>query len=384
MRKLIIPILSGLLVILAAAGCAGDVTTPSDVLPFPTERPQLVIPESFELDAPLVTLENQSVEIDSNISNYSFQNCQVSIAVDGLEIADSEFINSPVSVAGRSEIVFDGVIFKELNQYETAALSFYECRDVTVSHCQFVDNYIGLGLHSSSAEIAANRFEGNNGHNALVIGEGSSAEVTGNYFYGSFPHAMLIMNREESAQARVDINRNFIDQTGEDAIDFEDYRNAAPSLVSDNVIINTGWSALVVEYNSWDANITLENNWIEATGIDWELPTHPLQPDEFQNGWGHGILVEDSSAVTIINNRILTAGENGIELINSREVIIEGNGINCSQAAIGVHNYQEASLYRSFSPLAPENAGGSQATASGNIIYEAQKDYDVDAESRLD
>jgi len=64
-------------------------------------------------------------------------------------------------------------------------------------------------------------------------------------------------------------------------------------------------------------------------------------------------------------------------------VIVEGNGINCSQAGIGVHQYQEASLHRSFSPLAQENADGSQVTASDNIIYVAQKEYDVDEQSQL-
>lgn len=378
MRKLFIPILA-VLVLLLAAGCAGGETTP----PFPTERPDLVIPDRFKLSEPLTVLQDQPVEIDSNVANCSFQNCEVWIAGDGLEITDSEFINSPVSVAQRSNIVFDGVIFEELNQYERAALNLYECRDVTIRNCQFVNNYIGLGVHGSTAEILANRFEGNNGHNALLIGEGSSAEVAGNYFYGSFPHAILILNREESAQASVNISYNLIDQTGGDAIDFEDYRNAAPTSVSNNVIINTGWSALVVEYNSWEANITLENNWIEGTGIDWELPTHPLQPEGFQPGWAHGILIEDSSTVRVINNRILAAAENGIELKNSREVIVEGNGINCSQAGIGVHQYQEVSFYRSVSPLAPGDAAGSQATASGNIIYEAQMDYDVDEQSQL-
>jgi hypothetical protein len=384
MRKLFSQILAGTLVLLLAAGCTSDEPpASSELTPFPVERPSLTITDKFKLTELLTVLQNQKVEITNNVINHSFRNCEVWILSDGLEISSSEFVNSTVSVAYRSNIVFDRVIFEGLNQYEKAALNFYNCDDVIIRNSQFINNYIGLGIHSSSAEVVANRFEGNNGHNALVIGEGSSAEVVGNYFYGSFPHAILILNREGSAEARVDIIHNLIDQTGEDAIDFEDYRNAAPSNVSDNVITNTGWSALVVEYNSWEANITLENNWIEGTGIDWELPTHPLQPEQFQSGWAHGILVEDSSTVQVINNRILLAAENGIEVKNSRGVIVEGNGINCSQAGIGVHQYQESSLYRSFSPLAQDDAGGSYVVASGNIIYEAQKDYDVDEQSQL-
>jgi hypothetical protein len=373
-----------ILLSLLLAACASDETPcASETLPFHTERPDIAIPDKFELTEPLTVLQNQKVEINSDIINHSFQNCEVWIVGDDLEIVNSEFVNCPVSIAQRSNIVFDRVIFKELNQYEKVTLNIYNCHEVIIRNCQFINNYIGLGIHSSTVEIEANRFEGNNGHNALLIGEGSSAEVVGNYFYGSFPHAMLILNREDSPEARVDIHHNFIDQTGEDAIDFEDYRNATPSSVYDNVITNTGWSAIIVEYNSWDANITLERNWIEGTGINWELATHPLQPDQFQHGWAHGILIEDASGLRVINNRILSVAENGIEVINSRDVIIEGNGINCSQTGIGAHQYQESSLYRSFSPLAQDNANGSQATASGNIIYEAQKDYDIDEQSQL-
>jgi hypothetical protein len=384
MRKLfsLIPII--VLILLLLMACAGnEIPATSETPPFPIERPNLIIPDKFELTEPLTVIQDQKVEIDSNIINHSYQNCEVWIASDNLEIVNSEFVNSPINIAYNNDIVYDGVIFKELNQYEKSALSVYECHDVIIRNCQFINNYIGLGVHSSTAKIEANRFEGNNGHNALLIGEGSSAEVVGNYFYGSFPHAMLILNREGSTETWVDIHQNLIDQTGQDAIDFEDYRNAAPSRVYDNVITNTGWSAIIVEYNSWEANITLERNWIEGTGINWELPTHPLQPDQFQHGWAHGILIEDASRVQVIDNRILSASENGIEVINSRGVIIEGNGISCTQTGIGAHQYQESSLYRSFSPLDQDDANGSQVTASGNIIYEAKKDYDADEQSQL-
>ena len=50
---------------------------------------------------------------------------------------------------------------------------------------------------------------------------------------------------------------------------------------------------------------------------------------------------------------------NGIEIRNSREVEVTGNGIDCNQAGIGVYRYNEYSLYREFSPLSEENAGDS-------------------------
>ena len=372
------------LAILLTVSCTGSETVVSPKsASFPTERPQLTIPDEFELTDSLTEVQGQKVMLDSNIENHLFQNCEVQIASNDIQITNSEFVNSMVFVNNRNNVVLERVIFRDLYQYEKAALSVNASRDIVVKNCRFVGNYIGLGLHGSGAEVVANRFESNNGHNALVIGEGSSVRVNGNYFYGSFPHAILIMNREGLAEAMVAISYNVIDQTGEDAIDFEDYRNAAHSNVSNNIITNSGWAALLVEYNSWEANITIENNWIEATGIDWKLPIHPLQSDRFIAGWAHGILVEDSSKVWVINNRILSANGNGIEIRNGRDVVLQGNGISCSQFGIGIHRYDESSLTRSFSPLAQENAGASQVIDNDNIIYEARKDYQVDEWSRL-
>ncbi len=149
-------------------------------------------------------------------------------------------------------------------------------------------------------------------------------------------------------------------------------------MVSGNLIINSGWAAIIVEYNSWEADITIEDNWIENTGSDWKLTTHALQPESFQPGWGHGILVEDSSQVRIVNNRVLLAGQNGIEIRNSREVAAEGNGIDCSQVGIGVYRYNESSLYREVSPLGEENAGSSQGKADNNVVFSAGRDYYIE------
>jgi hypothetical protein len=367
-----------ILVSMLSFGCKDSDASKSLALPFPSEPPDITVPVKFELDSQLATVQGQKVDINSSIENQCFCDCEVSINGQDITIRNCEFINSTVYVNNSKNILLKTVVFRDLNKYEQATLSINNSDSISVSECRFEDNYIGLGIHSSNAIVSENRFENNNGHNALLIGEGSSAEVSGNYFYGSFPHAMLILNREGSEQAFVSIHHNIIDQTGEDAIDFEDYRGASPSQVSANIITNSGWSAIIVEYNSWEADITIQDNWIEGTGIPWELPIHPLQPDHFQPGWGHGILVEDSSQVYILNNRILLADGNGIEITNGRDITITGNGIACSQVGIGLHGFHESSLYRDFSPLQPEDAGGSQAMVSDNTILEAQKDYEVD------
>jgi parallel beta-helix repeat protein len=246
-----------------------------------------------------------------------------------------------------------------------------------------MDNYIGLGIGKCSAYIIENRFIKNNGHNAMVIGNGSRVEVARNYFYGSFPHAILVLNREAESQAAVVIHHNLIDQTGEDAINFEDFRNADMSVVSENVITNTGWSAILIEYNSWESNITIKGNWIEGTGINWDLPLHPLHIEEFSPGWGHGILIEDSSKVTVIDNRILGANENGIEVVNAQDIAIIKNGISSAGTGIELRRYNESSLYREFSPLLPVNAGNAIVSVSGNIFLETEEEYIVDDFSEL-
>ncbi len=359
-------------------------STASSVPPsFPTDKPALNVPVAFTLDSPNEVFRGEKVNIDSDVADALFEDCEVWVTGDDITMVRTEFRNSQVFVEGKSDVTFDRVIFRDLNQYERAALNVSDSSNVSVRNCQFLNNYIGFGIHSSSAEVIQTRFEKNNGHNALVIGEGSSVQVRENYFYASFPHAMLIMNREDSPQAQVEISHNLIDQTGEDAIDFEDYRNASPSIVSDNVVTNTGWSAIIVEYNSWQANVTIERNWIEGTGIEWDLSTHDLQPEMFQLGWGHGILVEDSSVVVVASNRIISAAENGIEVRNGRDVTLQGNSIDCSGVGIGVYRYGDYALHRDFSPVTEENAGDSQVLAIDNVIDNASDDYDVDRLSEL-
>ncbi|MFC1949979.1 right-handed parallel beta-helix repeat-containing protein [Chloroflexota bacterium] len=370
-----------ILPVLAAPGCKSEEEAVS--LTFPIEKPDLSPPPEFTLADPLKIFNGEKVNIDNDIVDARFENCEVWIISSNLTIIRTEFINSQVFLEGKTNVAFEEVIFRDLNQYERGTLNIGDSTRISIRNCQFLSNYIGLGIHSSEASVIENSFERNNGHNALLISEGSSVEVRENYFYGNFPHAMLIMNRQGSPTARVEISRNLIVQTGEDAIDIEDYRSATPSIVCDNIIIDTGWSAIIVEYNSWQSNVTIERNWIENTGIPWQLSTHNLQPDSWCEGWGHGILVEDTSFVSVSNNRIIGAAQNGIEVRNSQNITLENNRIDCAQTGIGVYSYYEASLHRPFSPITSDNAGGSEVLATGNIIDKATGDYEVDELSEL-
>jgi parallel beta-helix repeat protein len=378
MHRIFLYAVLSVLAVLASA-CTAPATPP----PFPEVRLDLPVPPDFELTEFVQTVSETAYNVTGDVKGRRFENCEVHIRGTGLTISESKFVNTQVFVGESREITFEKSMFEGLNQYERSALSINESDNITIIGCIFKENYIGLGIHSSSAAVKSTRFESNNGHNALVIGEGSRTAVSGNYFYGSFPHAMLIMNREGEPQAQVEIRNNVIEKTGEDAIDFEDYRDAAPSVVAGNVIVDTGWSAIIVEYNSWDADIAIRDNWIENTGTDWELPVHDRQPDAFQAGWGHGIFVEDASGVVIERNRITGAGENGIEIRNGRAIRVTGNGIDCAGTGIAAHDYHESSLTRPFSPLWPDKAGVSEVTEADNIIYSSTSEYEVNGNSEL-
>lgn len=337
--------------------------------------PEFTIPEECHITDFDKQFSGQTVDLSRDISRTFFKDCEVWIESRGLSIADTLFESCRVYVCNSADIAFDRVEFRYQDIYEQSALSINESENVTVGHCCFTDNYIGLGIHGSNVSVRSCRFVKNNGHNAVIIGEGSIAEVLDSYFFGSFPHAVLAMNRENSTQANVRIIGNLIEQTGEDAIDFEDYRNAAPGIVSRNTIKNTGCSAILVEYNSWDSNISIVDNWLEGTGIEWSEEIHPQQPDVYSPGSGHGIVIEDSTGVYIGGNRIHLARENGISIRNARDITVENNGIDCEGVAIAAYNYTPSSFDRPFSPLSPENAGESYVIAGDNVVFKAETDY---------
>ena len=371
-----------LLLLMVVSACSSPSPPPPDVSE-PDIDFSLMAPAEFELSDFTRVVKSQKFTVSGDVRGYLFENCEVSISGNDLEIRESKFVNTQVFVGNSINVTFNKDIFEGLNLYEKAALSINDSTGISVWNCQFLDNYIGLGIHSSRAYVASTRFVNNNGHNALVIGERSYAIVEYNYFYGSFPHAILVMNREALAGAYVGISFNIIESTGEDAIDFEDYRDASPSIVRNNFIVDTGWSAIVVEYNSWDAHIAITDNWIENTGISWSLPVHSLQTDVFQPGWGHGIMIEDSTHVVVARNNIKAARENGIEVRNGQDITLSGNIIDCEQIAVAAYRYRESSLTRAFSPLWPDRAGGSKVNTSGNIISGAQQEYESDEASEL-
>ena len=188
MRLILSWLVAGILILFSVVGITSCKPPVQPVPPpFPAAQPEISVPAEFKLSGPFTTWQDQKVNIDSNISHRLFRNCEVQIVSDNVVISDSSFENSVVLIDVKSNVVFDRVIFRDLNQYEKTTLSVNNSRGIVVRDCRFVNNYIGLGVHGSSAEVLSNRFEGNNGHNALMIGEGSSVKVRGELLLRQFP-----------------------------------------------------------------------------------------------------------------------------------------------------------------------------------------------------
>jgi hypothetical protein len=141
---------------LSASCGVGDTSTP---LAFPTSPPEIDLPQEYSLPEPGIQVEGRRYHLDSSIEGYAFEDCEVLISSDNVEIKNTLFVNSQVFVDNRNNVVFRGSIFAELNRYEGAALIINESDDVSVINCQFLHNYIGLGIHSSNASLTGNRFD---------------------------------------------------------------------------------------------------------------------------------------------------------------------------------------------------------------------------------
>ena len=151
-----------------------------------------------------------------------------------------------------------------------------------------------------------------------------------------------------------------------------------------------------MEYNSWGANIVIEENYIDANGLMTEglldeggrpldvYPAHSHQPEPYSPGWGHGVKLEDCSGVTVRDNTIIANSECGVEIRNARGILLEGNVVSSNRIGVSVMGYDETSLVREFSPLAREDAGESQVTARGNSVFNnPEGDWDVEEGSEV-
>ena len=374
--------------------------------PSPTATPKAEFPPPLRLSPPeLVTLPvlnqtfaNQRIQVTEDIRGALFQNCTLEIwRENGTTITDSMFINSRIYIGESQNIIFSNNVIRDFYVWEEPAINIHASEHILIDHNEIKDNSIGVVISEcSDTEIRNNFFEANNQHNALVLG-GTSADVHGNVFLFNFPHAMLIMNRAADPSVQVVIHSNIFDRNIEDAINFEDFRGSNRiSRVYSNRVTGTGWAGINVEYNSWNANLILENNYIDNNGLmtdeimdeDGQLisiyPPPGDQPEPYSPGWKHGIKIEDASGVIVRGNVVVDNQGNGIDIKNSREITLEGNFVTRNVVGVSVMKYLESSLTRGVSPIAEEDAGYSFVTSIDNLVFSnIEEDWFVEEGSRL-
>lgn len=378
---------------------------PSEEEQFPEEGvnvpspPELYPPEPVTLPELIETFENVKIEASGNINACLFENCILEVwGENGIKITNSKFVNSKIHMGESQNIEISNNIIKDFYVHEEAAISIYSCDNLLIDHNEIENNSIGIAIsESSDVEICNNIFEANDQHNALMGDSLIGAEIHNNLFRYNFPHAMMIMNRGANPKVQLDIYNNIVDKNIEDAINFEDFRGSQQiSRVYNNRITGTGLAGINVEYNSWGANLVIENNYIDNNGLltddmlDGEghptsiYPAHSHQPEPYAPGWKHGVKLEDCSGIIVKGNVIVNNQGNGVDVKNGRNITLENNIITKNAIGVSLMKFLGSSLYREFSPLAPEDAGHSEVIAIRNSVFgNLGKNYFVEEGSSL-
>jgi len=361
--------------------------------------PDLTLPAPLDLPTPLMSRRDEVIDIHEDQRGILFTNCTLRIfREEGISISGCELVGSTLLIEGSRGVVLSGNRIRDYYVHEDAAVRVQNVEGLLMEGNEVVNNSIGMIVgRGSDIEIRLNLFEANDQHNAVSGLNCYGAEIHHNIFRFNFPHALLIMNREGDPGVHLDIHDNLFDRNLEDAINFEDFRGAEEETrVYGNRINGTGWSGVNVEYNSWHANIVIEDNYIDANGLMTEelldddgrplgvYPSHEHQPEPYSPGWAHGIKLEDCSGVTIRDNVVVHNVECGVDIRNARDVVLEGNIIAYNRLGVSIMGYDEASLHREFSPLSEADAGESRVSGMDNSVSDnPDGDWRVEEGSEL-
>jgi parallel beta-helix repeat protein len=347
--------------------------------------PQLIPPSRVVLPNLTTICVNDTAIINEDVERVRFVNCTVRISRDGIRVAKSEFVGSQLLIQNHSNLVFADNVFRNFEEHEQPAVVVENSENATFEHSEFLSNFMAMDIHSSPGIVVKKSlFSRNYGHNALAVDGGSRVLVDNSFFDYNYPHAILVLNRDADPDAWVGVIESVFDHNVEDAINFEDFRGARDqSVVASNHIVYTAWSGLNIEYNSWDANILVDGNFISGSGESHTtFPSLPSK-DEWHDGWEHGIRLEDSGGIIIRGNIIVNNQGNGVDVRNSRDIILENNYITENEYGLALWNYDEASLTRGTSPLGRDDAGSSELAIKGGQIFGNREDIFVEEGSIL-
>jgi len=355
------------------AGCACGEKTARAIpdLPVLEEPAPVVLPDELEEKCAAAV-----VELDADIAGARFDGCLVRVVASGISITASEFVGSRVQIEFVSAVLFADNVVHDYGVYEAAAVVVSGCSDVTIRHNHVYGNAVGLGVgESEGIAVQDNVFESNYQHNALSLYK-SSAQITSNVFRYNYPHAILVHFAPDSGPTGVSIAGNLFEMNVEDAINFEDWRDAADaSSISGNLIYRTNWAGINVEYNSWNANISIEGNYVAESGypID-EFPESPLGTEEWSDGWQHGIKLEDCSGAVVAGNVLVRNRGSGIDVSNCRDITLVENTVAANGVGVRIGGPDEESFTRDVSPLRQEDAGPSVVVCVDNYVCQNGED----------
>gem|GEM_PF-2297456 len=380
------------------SGFFQELPVEKEIIPLP---PSLSPPNPVVLPELIERHENEKINISENINASLFENCTLEIyGIDGMKISNCKFINSKICIyEGSRNIEISNNVITDYYVHESAVIGAYNCENLLINHNEIENNSIGIAIiRGGDIEISNNTFNANDQHNSLLLDSVRGANVHNNSFRYNYPHAILILNREGNHDVWVDIYNNTLDRNIEDAINFEDFRDSERvSRVYNNRITGTGHAGINVEYNSWNANIIIDNNYIDNNGLLIEdildneghpmsiYPAHEHQPEPYCPGWKHGIKLEDCSKIIVKNNVIVNNSGNGVDIKNCQNITLEANLISKNAIGISIMKFQESSFNRDVSPLATENAGYSEVIAIENSVFvNREQDYFVEEGSTLE
>jgi hypothetical protein len=357
---------------LQGCACGRGTTPPIPELPAFEEPALAVLPDELEemCSAGVIVL-------DADTSGARFDGCLVRVVGAGVTITGSEFIGSRVQIESVSHVVFANNVVHDYRVHETAAVVVSNCSDVEISHNHVYSNAVGLGVgESRDVVLQDNVFERNYQHNAVSLYK-SSAEIRGNVFRYNYPHAILAHFVPERGPTSVSVTGNLFDMNIEDAIDFEDWRDASDrSSIAGNVIYRTNWAGINVEYNSWNANIRIEGNYVAESGYPIEeFPRGMPGSEQWSDGWQDAVKLEDCSGVVVAGNVLVHNRGSGVDVSNCRDVALTDNVVAENGVGLRIGGPNRGSFTRDVSPLQQEDASPSEVICADNELWGNGEDY---------
>ncbi len=361
--------------------------------PIPTPSP-LATPQPVASPEPTAEYKDQTLAITEDVRGARFENCTLEVQdAHGLVISGNLLVNSRIVVHDSADVTIADNVVRDYYNAPDAVIRAYDSPRFVVEHNYIADNSGGIYMVGCPGTvIRRNIFEGNDQKSGIILYAPAGVKVEDNLFRYNSPSAIYILNPDGENYAQFDILDNLITANVGDGLRIQAFSSSRTSRIQGNRVTLSGGPGLIIEYNCWDANIVIENNYIDHSGmltaniLDEEgrptsiYPAHENQAAPYRPAVSRdGIRLEDCSGIVLRDNVIVNNGGNGVDIRNGRGIVMEGNFISRNAIGLRLGKFLESSLTRSQFPLAPENAGDSRVRlTSPTIVNNRQHDVLVE------